>query len=122
MQKAHSPLTPLVRDTDDLPSVCAAGSVVSNTTVTLNGNDVQFTTFDCNPPSSSSPLSSAFSIGGLTLEQELLGERNVQSMHNEDEVVNPGTTEDLLDISESTIVARTALLAEGLLLDFVQDR
>ena len=43
-------------------------------------------------------------------------------MHNEDEVVNPGTTEDLLDISESTIVARTALLAEGLLLDVVQAR
>ncbi|KAI0338160.1 hypothetical protein BDW22DRAFT_1487899 [Trametopsis cervina] len=38
-----------IRDIDETDSACANGTVVSNKTTTVNGIDIQFTTFNCAP-------------------------------------------------------------------------
>ncbi|KAI0769486.1 hypothetical protein BC629DRAFT_1442179 [Irpex lacteus] len=52
------------RDTDDTPSVCPSGAVISNTTLTLNNIDVQFATVDCTP---STAPSANLNIGGIII-------------------------------------------------------
>ncbi|KAI0686884.1 hypothetical protein BC835DRAFT_430575 [Cytidiella melzeri] len=53
------------RDVADAESVCASGTVVSNTTLNLNGIDIEFATFDCAPASTSFAVD--LRIGGIII-------------------------------------------------------
>lgn len=53
------------RDDPTTPSACKNGAVVSNTTVSASGNDIQVTTFSCNTLAPEADFT--ISIGGIII-------------------------------------------------------